>query len=168
VIDETDLKLMQELQKEGRATHVELARKLSVAEGTVRKRIKKLARNGVLKTVALPNLRELGYHLTGFMALQVQVAHLREIANKLAQKPNICYLAFVTGRYDMIAIVLTRSPEELATFIEKEISAIPSILRTETWVNLEVLKGSWSATDTSQLLASIQPSQLLKQAKQER
>lgn len=159
MIDEIDIKLMQELQKDGRATHVELARKLNVVEGTVRRRIKKLVRNGVMKIVAVPNLYELGYSFVGFIAIQVQMARMREIAEELAQTPNVCYLAFVTGRYDMIAIVLTRSPQELSTFIRSKISAIPNIIRTETWVDLAIMKGDWSAMDTSQLLTSIEPSQ---------
>ncbi len=162
MVDELDLKLIRELQKDGRATHVELARKLNVVEGTVRKRIRKLELDGVMKTMAVPNLRELGYDFVGFMALQVQVSRLREIADKLVQKPNVCYLAFVTGRFDMIAIVMTRSPQEFARFAEKEISTIPSILRIETWVNLETLKGGWLSMDTTRLLADIAPSQVEK------
>lgn len=155
MIDELDLKLMQELQKDGRARHVNLAKKLDVVEGTVRKRIKNLVENNIIKTIAVPNLHKLGYNFMSFMALQVQLANLREIADNLANKPNVCYLAFVTGRYDMVAVVMTRSPEELAHFIEKEISAIPGILRTETFVNLEILKGGWPMIDTTQLLSSI-------------
>jgi len=155
MIDELDLKLMQELQEDGRARHVNLAKKLDVVEGTVRKRIKNLVENDIIKTIAVPNLRKLGYNFMSFMALEVQLASLREIADNLAKKPNVCYLAFVTGRYDMIAVVLTRSPEELAHFIEKEISAIPSILRTETFVNLEILKGGWPMIDTTQLLSNV-------------
>ena len=155
MIDELDLKLMQELQEDGRARHVNLAKKLDVVEGTVRKRIKNLVENDIIKTIAVPNLRKLGYNFMSFMALEVQLASLREIADNLAKKPNVCYLAFVTGRYDMIAIVMTRSPEELAQFIENEISAIPSILRTETFVNLEILKGGWPIIDTTQLLSNV-------------
>jgi len=80
---------------------------------------------------------------------------LRKVADSLAQKPNVCYLAFVTGRYDLIAIIVSRSPEELSRFIEKEISAIPSILRTETFVNLDVIKGQWPWIDTTQLISSL-------------
>ena len=162
MIDELDLKLMQELQKDVRARHVALAKKLGVVEGTVRKRIKNLVGNSIIKTIAVPNLRELGYNFMGLMALEVQLAKLREIADNLAKKPNVCYLAFVTGRYDMIAVVITRSPEELAHFIEKEVSAIPGILRTETFVNLEILKGGLPVIDTTQLLSNIDFSTLGK------
>ena len=155
MIDELDLKLILELQKDGRARHVSLARKLDVVEGTVRKRIKNLVEGNIIKTIAVPDLHKLGYNFMSFMALQVQLADLREIAENLARKPNVCYLAFITGRYDMIAIVMTRSPEELAHFIEKELSAVPSILRTETFVNLEILKGGWPMIDTTQLLSDV-------------
>jgi len=165
MIDELDLKLMQELQKDVRAKHVDLAKKLDVVEGTVRKRIKNLVGNSIIKTIAVPNLRELGYNFMSLMALQVRLADLRDIAENLVKKPNICYLAFVTGRYDMIAVVITRSPEELAHFIEKEISAIPSILRTETFVNLEILKGGWPVIDTTQLLSNIDFSTFGKDSK---
>jgi len=144
-----------------------LARKLGVVEGTVRKRIKNLVENNIIKTIAVPNLHKLGYNFMSFMALQVQLANLREIAENLAKKPNVCYLAFVTGRYDMVAVVMTRSPEELAHFIEKELSAIPSILRTETFVNLEVLKGGWPMIDTTQLLSNVDISSLKKDNREE-
>lgn len=150
--DELDLELIRQLQKDGRARHVDLAKKLNVVEGTVRKRIRDLLENNIIKTIAAPNISKLGYNFIGFMALQVQVAKLRRIADLLGKKPNVCYLAFVTGRYDMIAIVITRSPEEFAHLIEKEISAIPGIVRLESFVNLETLKGGWPMVDTTQLL----------------
>ena len=155
MFDELDLKLIQELQKDGRMSHVDLAKKLGVVEGTVRKRIRNLVGNNIIKTITIPNLRKLGYNFMSFMALEVRMANLREIAENLAKKPNVCYLAFVTGRYDMVAFVMTRSPEELSYFIEKEISAIPGIRRTETFVNLEILKGGWPMIDTTQLLNSV-------------
>jgi len=52
-----------------------------------------------------------------------------------------------------MTIVVTSSPEELSSFLEKEISAIPSILRNETFVNLDVIKGKWPMIETSQLIA---------------
>ena len=150
--DELDLELIRQLQKDGRARHVDLAKKLNVVEGTVRKRIRDLLENNIIKTIAAPNISKLGYNFIGFMALQVQMAKLRRIADVLGKKPNVCYLAFVTGRYDMIAIVITRSPEEFAHLIEKEISAIPGVVRLESFVNLETLKGGWPMVDTTQLL----------------
>ena len=87
------------------------------------------------------------------MGLQVQMSALRHVAQILDSKPNVQWLAFVTGRYDLMAIVIEKSTEDLSSFIEKEISAIPSIVRTETFVNLDIVKGLLS--DTVPLIETI-------------
>ena len=155
MIDELDRKLMMELQKSGRQSYVDIASTLGVVEGTVRKRVKDLLDRNIIKIVAIPNLRELGYNFISIMGLQVRMADLRKVAENLAQKPNVCYLAFVTGRYDLMAVIMTRSPEELSHFIEKEISSLPSILRTETFVNLDIIIGGWPELDTTQLISNV-------------
>jgi Lrp/AsnC family transcriptional regulator for asnA, asnC and gidA len=155
MIDELDRKLIQELQKSGRQEYVAIAKMFGVVEGTVRKRVKDLVDKNVIKIVAVPNPRALGYSFLSIMGLQVRMADLRKVADNLAQKPNVCYLAFVTGRYDLMAIIMTRSSEELSRFIENEISALPSILRTETFVNLDIIKGGWPGLDTTQLISNI-------------
>ncbi len=163
MIDESDVKLIQELQRDGRKSYVELGRILGVAEATVRHRVKNLTKKKLLKIVAVPNVSELGYTCMSVMALQVRMAELKMVADSLAKKPNICHLAFVTGRYDLIAIVLTHSPQELSSFIQNDISTIPAILRTETFVELEVIKGEWSGMDTVQLVANLKFSPLKKE-----
>lgn len=160
MIDELDRKLIKELQKDGRQTYVELAGKLGVVEGTVRKRVKTLIDNNMIQIVAVPNMGELGYKFISTMALQVKMADLRKVADTLTQKPNVCRLAFITGRYDLMALIVTRSPQELSCFIEDEISAITSILRTETFVELDVIKGGWLGIDTTQLISNLDVSSL--------
>ena len=155
MIDELDQKLIRELQKNGRQSYVNIAKMLGIVEGTVRKRVKDLTDRNIIKIVAVPNPRELGYNFISVMGLQVRMADLRKVAENLAEKPNVCYLAFVTGRYDLMAIIVTRSSEELSHFIEKEISALPSILRTETFVNLDIIKGGRPGLDTTQLIGNV-------------
>lgn len=53
---------------------------------------------------------------------------------------------------------MTRSPQELSRFIEQEISVIPHVMRTETFVNLDVIKGKWGLMDTTQLVSGLETS----------
>jgi len=165
MIDDLDLRLMQELQKNGRRSYVELGKTLGVVEGTIRKRVKDLTEKKIMKIVGMPNVSELGFTCMNVMALQVRMADLRMVADALAQKPNVCYLAFVTGRYDLIAVIATRTPQELSRFIQDEISAIPGILRTETFVELDVIKGAWLGMDTTQLISNLDVSSLKQERK---
>lgn len=155
MIDKLDRKLIEELQKDGRENYTELASKLGVTEGTIRKRVKNLVDKGVMKIVAVPNVSELGYKLMSIIGMQVKMVDLRKVADALAKKANVCHLAFVAGRYDLMVLVVSRSHKELSDFIEKEISTIPSVLRTETFVNLDVIKGAWSGADTTRLVSDL-------------
>lgn len=155
MLDEFDRRLIQELQKDGRKGYVDLASELGVVEGTVRKRIKHLLEKDIIRVVAVPNLRKLGYGFVSIMGLQVSVPELRRVATNLAQNPHVCFLAFVTGRFDLIAIIVSRSPDDYSHFWETELSTIPGILRTEGLVNLDIIKGSAGLLDTTDLVSNL-------------
>lgn len=157
MLDKLNRKLIQELQNNGRRSYTELAKMLGVSEGTIRKRVKDLQKQDVMRIAAMLNPYKIGYSFISIMAFQVRMADLHEVAKMLAQKPNVYYLAFVTGRYDLLAMLMCRSPEELSDFIKEHISSIPSIIRTETFVNLEVIKGPWpGAADIPKLLSGLE------------
>lgn len=151
-MDKLDQELLQELQNDGRQSYTQLAKRFLVSEGTIRKRVKDLQNSGVMKIKAVLNPYRMGYNCISIMALQVKMADLHQVGEILSQKGNISHLAFVAGRYDLLALVVTRTPEELSNFIKEHISNIPSIVRTETFVNLEVIKSVWATSwDITQL-----------------
>lgn len=84
--------------------------------------------------------------------MQVRMADVRNVASELAQKPNVCYLASVAGRYDLIAITITKTTQELSDFIELEIASILGVMRTETHVNMNIIKGKWGMLDITGLI----------------
>jgi len=159
MIDDFDQKLVLELQKNGRRSYVDLAKTMGVTEGTVRKRIKNLMERDVLDIAAVPHLNKLGYNFIGIVGLQVQLSELRQVARQLAENPHVCYLVNVTGRYEFIAVVVARSSKEFADFMENVVSAIPSVLRTETFVTLNTYKGKEFGLDTVQLINSLDANQ---------
>ncbi len=146
--DQIDRDLIVELQKDGRRSFVELAEILHVSEATVRNRVRRLLSSDVVKVTAVPNLQKLGYQFVGIVGIQVRLAELRGIVEKLMLHANVCYLANVTGRYDLIGIIVTRSAREFADFIENTVSVIPGVDRTETFVSLNVFKGEAIGLDT--------------------
>ncbi len=159
-MDKLDQDIILELQKDGRQSYVDLAKLLGVTEATVRNRVKHLVDKGTIKITALPDLESLGYKFMGIVGMQVQLSDLRSVAAQLSKHPNVCYLANVTGRYEFIAIIVTRTSREFADFMENVVSAIPSVLRTETFVNLNIYKGQAFGLDTSHLVSNIDISSL--------
>jgi len=141
MVDDLDLSIIQVLENDGRKNYTDIAKQLGVVEGTVRKRVKSLIDNKVMSIRATPNPHKLGFNVIALMGLQVQMSAIRHVAQILESKPHVQWLSFVTGRYDLMAIVIEKSTEALSRFIEEEISAIPSIVRTETFINLDIVKG---------------------------
>jgi len=158
-IDKLDQEIMLDLQKNGRRSYMDLAKMLHVTEGTVRNRLKRLLDQGIIRVTAIPDLEKFGYGFMGIMGIQTRLADLRSVAEQLAKNPNICYLANVTGQYEFLAIVLTRSSKEFASFMESVIPAIPSISRTETFVTLNIYKGRGNVLETAQLISGLEVAQ---------
>jgi DNA-binding Lrp family transcriptional regulator len=155
MLDKLDRKLVVELQKEGRESFVTLAKALGVSERTVRNRLTSLLERNIVKITAVPNLEALGYKFVGIVGIQVQLTNLSNIAATLGGHPNVVYLANVTGRYDLILIVVTTSSLEFARFMETVVSRIQGILRTETFVTLHSYKGDVTGLDTERLINNL-------------
>ena len=153
MIDETDIKIIGELAKNGRKSYTELAKTMNLVEGTIRKRVNRLLREKAIEISAVPLAGWFGLNCVSIVGIQVRMSELRQVANQLANNPRVCYLAFVTGRYDIIALIVARTPKEIGELIENDLSAIPSILRTETFVNLDVIKGKFCGIDIAKIVS---------------
>ena len=155
MLDELDKKLILELQRNGRQTFVELSKSLQCSEITIRRRMKHLCDSGVIHIAAMPDLDAIGYSFTCIVGIQVHLADLQAIATQIASHANVCYLAKVTGRHDLMAIIVAQSSRDFANFLQNVISTIPGVSRTETFVNLNIYKGQAVALDTSHLIDNL-------------
>lgn len=155
MIDGLNKKLIGELQKDGRQTYANLGKILGVSEGAVRKRLRGLIKKGLIKVVAVPNIKDLGYNFISIVAIQVRMAELNKVWENLSQNPAVYQLAWVAGRYDLIAMVATQSVEEFANFMANELSMISSVVRTETFVTLGMFKGEVHLGDTTELINNL-------------
>jgi Lrp/AsnC family transcriptional regulator, regulator for asnA, asnC and gidA len=139
-IDEVDLKLLKELQKDGRKSFREIAEKLDVAEGTVYNRVNKLREEGIIKNFIVDiDYGKLGYDLTTVIGVKVKGGHLPEIEEKIAKEKNVTAVYDITGEYDAIVVAKFPSRDELNKLVKK-INAVDNVERTYTMVVLNILK----------------------------
>jgi Lrp/AsnC family transcriptional regulator for asnA, asnC and gidA len=140
LLDELDEKLISLLQTDGRASNIELAKKVGVSEGTIRRRFRNLIKDEVIKVVAIPDPAKLGRGTTALVGLQVEPSLVDPVAVELAEVPEVQYVSVTTGAYDIFIWVALASPEELSTFLRTRVGAIEGVRRTETFVNLSIRK----------------------------
>jgi len=143
-MDETDKKIIELLQQDGRMEDMEVARKIGVSHDTVKRRRNKLEDAGYIKIQANINPRKLGY--TNVFILGITLApgvDVRKIAEKLASRKEFFFVALSLGPthsivascFAMDQIILNKLVEELR--IWKEIEKI------ETNIIYEVLKSGY-------------------------
>ncbi|MBC63947.1 MAG: AsnC family transcriptional regulator [Chloroflexi bacterium] len=139
-MDELDKNIISQLEKDGRASNAFIARESGVSEGTVRRRLKKLIDDEIINVVALPDPTKLGYDSEALIGIQIDPDQVEIAANKVAKLDHTRWVAMTTGTYDVFVWVTLPNPEALGRFIRIEIGAIEGVRRTETFVNLQVMK----------------------------
>ena len=142
-MDELDRKIIELLQIDGRASNARIAREVGVSEGTVRRRLRHLIQNDVIKVLAVPNLEQMGYGTAALIGLQTDPSKVDEVADAVGALEEAHYVSITTGAYDIFAWVGLESPEKLGTFLRTRVGTIPGVRRTETFVNLAIKKRTY-------------------------
>ena len=140
-MDPIDAEIIKILQDDGRASNAGIARKLMVSEGTVRRRLKKLVEDEFIQIIALPDHRKMGYESQALLGVQVEPDKIGDVANNLSNLGEVNWVAITTGTYDVFAWVTLPSAEALGLFVRNDIGSIPGVRKTETFVNLDKMRG---------------------------
>ncbi len=136
-IDNTDMRIIEILEKNGRTPNNEIAVRLSISEGTVRNRIKKLTESNFLHVKGLTNPEERTDKQLIFILVQLEVTKKwNEIAKKVSELPNVKSVSMVTGRFDLI-IDLFIEPHNLIDFLTEDLAAVGNISSTESLVAIK-------------------------------
>jgi len=116
------MKIIKALQANARKPIIKLAREVGANEATVRRRINKLLKEGIIKrfTIVL-DYHKLGRIIKAFIGLRVQPAKLREIVDHLSKHPDIQVLYRTSGDTDIFAEVIFEQMEDLNEFLEEEL-----------------------------------------------
>ncbi|KXB04415.1 AsnC family transcriptional regulator [candidate division MSBL1 archaeon SCGC-AAA382A13] len=139
-VDETDIEIVKELEKNARTSFRKIAEKLDVSEGTVYNRVKRMQENGIIKGFsARSNAMKLGKELEAVIGLRVNGGHLVEVEEKLSEKEPIRCVYDVTGEYDVILIGRFEAITQLNNFI-KTVLAMDYVERSSTHIVLNVVK----------------------------
>ncbi len=142
-MDELDRKIIALLQLDGRASNAKIAREVGVSEGTVRRRLRRLVTDDVVKIIAVPNLEKLGYATTALIGLQTGPGKSDAVAEQIAKLDEAHYVAITTGAYDVFIWAGLESAEGLGTFLRTKVGVIDGVQRTETFVNLSIKKRTY-------------------------
>lgn len=130
-LDRSDLRILDELQRDGSLTNAELARRIGLSPSPCLARVKLLEQSGVVQRyVALASAAALGLGLTVFISISLKTqnkATLAEFEAEIARHDEVmeCYL--MTGDSDYLLRVAVTDMAALERFILEQLSPIPGV-----------------------------------------
>jgi DNA-binding Lrp family transcriptional regulator len=86
--------------------------------------------------------------LTAFVMIHVEPGRIAEIAQTIANMPNVAEVYSVTGDFDILAIIRLPDYDKLAEVVPEELAKLEGIRRTITLLafrrfSAEDLKAAW-------------------------
>lgn len=136
-MDELDLRIAGTMADDGRISNSEIARRLGLSEGTVRQRVKKLLAAGAIRFQTLVNSDQAPNRYTAIIGLSIEGRQLERCAEQINRFPEVQRTLIVTGRYDILVMLLLDSHDRLVDFVTHKLSSVPGIRDSETFVCLK-------------------------------
>jgi DNA-binding Lrp family transcriptional regulator len=133
-MDEKDRQIIKSLKEDARAGFGEIGSRVGLSEGAVRKRIKTLTDEGVIRKFTVKvGVAEGAQAIT---LLATNPAHPTvEVSKKIQAIPNVETIYEVTGEYDIVAVITGMNVTEVNECIEK-IRRVEGIMKTNTMIVL--------------------------------
>ncbi len=132
-LDDTDRRLLAELEADGRLTQVALAARVGLSRTAVQERIARLEREGVIQGYTI-RLRDPGARpgLRAYLLLKGGASHERAV-KLLRGFPQVKVADSVSGDIDLILQLEAERIEDV-TRVRDEVAKLPGVVSTQTLV----------------------------------
>ncbi|SFF52910.1 transcriptional regulator, AsnC family [Fontimonas thermophila] len=143
-LDRTDLRILRELQRDGRLPIVELAERVALSATACQRRVKKLEEAGVIAGyAAVLDARALGREVEAFVRVAIErqsrdVTLAFENAIRARSEVRACYV--MTGDLDFLLHVQVADLKAFAEFSMNVLIGLPGVKDVRSSLVLEAIK----------------------------
>ena len=140
-MDDLDEKILKILSENCLTPFVRISKRLHVAEGTIRYRVRRLQQKGVLHEFrAIIDPVHLGLGTAAFIAITVMPQLMPHVASALANLENV-FGVYETHTYgDLLLRVRSANPSDLSDFITSRVKTIEGVTGSQVIPVLKVWK----------------------------
>lgn len=139
MVDEIDYKILRILLEDAKLSYQEIGEKVSLSQGAVHARVKKLENSGVItgSTIKI-DVKKLGWDILAFLGIYLDSPdHYENAKNKLMEIPEVVSVNYTTGNYSIFIKLVCRDTTHLRDLLTTKIQKLPGIQRTETIISLD-------------------------------
>lgn len=132
-LDQANLTIIKHL-RDGRKSFKKIAEELSLSENTIRSRVHKLIREGILEISGLLDAQAVEGHRVVMVGVKLKTMDLVNKGEEFSKLRGVVSVSVVTGRFDLILIALLKPGFDLLEFYTEEVSQIRDVQSVETFV----------------------------------
>ncbi|MFW5807177.1 MAG: Lrp/AsnC family transcriptional regulator [Spirochaetota bacterium] len=130
-LDDTDLEIIRRLW-DGRTAYKDIAPQVGLTTNTVRNRVNRMLESGVLQIIGLVDPAAIEGHYSAFVGFKIVPQDMSAALDHISALQGVVAAATVSGRFDIMAVVMFNNSFSHNRFLEEEVPSIPGLLSTET------------------------------------
>lgn len=132
-IDDIHIQIIKHLRN-GKKSFKEIAQTLNLSENTVRSRVIRLMEEGVLEISGLFDPEAVTGHRLVLIGVKLNTMDLVKKGEEFSRLKGVVSVSVVTGRFDLILMVLLKEGFGLLEFYTQEVAHIKAVQSVETFV----------------------------------
>lgn len=143
-LDRIDRKILELLQRDGRISNVDLAKKIALSPTPCLERVKRLERDGYITGyVALADANKLNASTLAFIQVSLtntSTEQLRVFNDRMRNLNEVEACHMVAGGFDYLLKIRCADMQDYQRFLGEQLAATPNIAQTHTYVVIEEVK----------------------------
>ncbi len=135
--DKTDEKIIEFLRNDSRESFVDIGKKLKISESAIRRRVKNLVENGIIKRFTI----EVGERNATSAIVLISVdstIDTSKVSSKLTKLEGVKTIYEITGQYDISVIISAPNIADINQSIDG-LRKIPGVIDTNTVIILKTI-----------------------------
>ena len=137
-LDEFDINIIKELEKDGRMAFSAIATNLKISNTMVHQRINRLTEQGILAGIRpIINEKKIGYDWASFTGITLNKdPDSIQVIEALKNIPEITECYYVTGSFTLYIKIIAKNHEHMRKILYEKIDNIPGIAKTDSIIEL--------------------------------
>jgi len=132
-IDKINIDIIRQM-RDGRKSLKKIAHEMNLSENTVRARLNKMIDEGVLEISGLVDPTSIPGHMVVLVGVKLSTMELVKRGEDFKKLKGVVSANVVTGRYDLMLMVLLNENFSLLNFYTEQVSHIKDVQSVETFV----------------------------------
>jgi Lrp/AsnC family transcriptional regulator for asnA, asnC and gidA len=116
---------------------------VGLSEAAVRSRVQRLVDGNVVQIVGVTDPLRLGFRRQAMVGVKTE-GDIEAVADTLAALPEVDYVVFVSGSYDLLFEIVCEDDEHLLSILNDKIRSIPGVRTTDTYTYLRLHKQTYA------------------------